>query len=457
MCAGIDFNFIYCRQRFYSFALLLYVLLTFSLQGKKRTRKRETMIQRKLAFYGFIGLLISSVLFKKLLPFFVVILVLVWIAERDYHSKWLYLKRNPVFLMLPLYYCLLALGLVHTENITYGLQKMETRLPLLLLPLILPTLKSLNYTYHKRTFIRVFVFSLFAVAAVCFSRALYLYILETNAMNRGEQRAYFYQSRYFFGSLLSEFIMHPGYLAMYVNVAVLILLDDFKKLQSQRFFFLKLLTVALLAIFVIFLYSKTGTALLLFIFMAYGLRYAFVKKKVQYVFLSLGLVFMVSAAVYFFVPNTQTRIESIKETFSSENHNPASIESTQLRIHAWKASRSVIQDRPWIGHGTGDVWDVLLAEYIKKGYTGVQIKEVNSHNEYYQTGLALGLLGIGALVFVFVFWLVVAFRKRHFPLVIWTLITASALMFESYFSTQAGAIYAGLFLFVVYSFNQKEG
>lgn len=414
------------------------------------------MIQRKLAFYGFIGLLISSVLFKKLLPFFIVVLLLVWIVERDYHYKWLYLKRNPVFFLLPIYFLLLILGFIHTENVAYGLQKTETRLPLLILPLVLPTLKSLNFTYHKRTFTRVFVFAIFAAALICFSRAAYLYFLETQAMNRGEQWVYFYRTRYFYGSLLSEFIMHPGYLAMYANAAILFLLHDFKKAHSHRISMLQLGTILLLAVFVVFLYSKTGIALLLFIILIYGLRYAYRVKKVLYVFVSFGLIFILSASVYFFVPNTQVRIKSITDTFSSENHDPASIESTQLRIHAWKSSRIVILESPVFGHGTGDVWDVLLAEYKRKGYTGVQVKEVNAHNEYYQTGLSLGFFGMGYLVFVFCFWLFLAMRKRHFPLLIWTLITAFVLLFESYFSTQAGVVYASLLFYFAYALKNEN-
>jgi O-antigen ligase len=252
--------------------------------------------------------------------------------------------------------------------------------------------------------------------------------------------------------------MHPGYLAMYANIAVLVLLNDFKKALSRRIIAIKSFTIILLLIFVVFLYSKTAIALLLFMLLAYGFRYAYKEKKIQYALLSVVLVFVFSSIVYFFVPNTQTRIKSITDTFSAANHNPASTESTQLRIHAWKSSRSVIEASPIVGHGTGDVWDVLLAEYVAKGYTGAQVKEVNAHNEYYQTGLATGLIGIAFLVFVLSYWLYFALKNRHFPLVIFVLITAFAFLFESYFSTQAGVVYASLLFYFVYALkNENHG
>jgi O-antigen ligase len=414
------------------------------------------MIQRKLTFYGFIGLLVSSLLFKKLLPFFIILLVLIWFIERDYQQKWNYLKRNPVFLLLPAYYLLMLVGFIHTENMDYGLQKMETRLPLFVLPLVLPTLKSLNFTYHKRTFTRVLVFSIFAVAVVCFSRAIYLYVTENNAINNGEQWVYFYRTRYFYGSLLSDFIMHPGYLAMYANVGIIVLLNDFKKGHTRRIVIIKTITILFLVVFVIFLYSKTAIALLLFILFAYGFRYAYKEKKIKSAFTALGLLLIFSALLYLVVPSAQTRFKSLSNTVLVENPNPASTEYNQLIAHAWKASRSTIQESPFFGHGTGDVWDVLHAKYLETEYTGAISKEVNAHNEYYQTGLALGLTGIVFLVFILLFWFYSALKKRHFPLLIWTLITAFALFFESYFSTQAGVVYVSLFLFFVFSLNNKS-
>jgi O-antigen ligase len=160
-------------------------------------------------------------------------------------------------------------------------------------------------------------------------------------------------------------------------------------------------------------------------------------------------VLSLSLVVYYFVPNTQTHIQIILDSFSSENHNPDSVESTQLRIHAWQASKSVMEEHILLGHGTGDVWDMLSNEYKKQGYNGALLKEVNAHNEFYQTGLAIGLVGIVYLILMFAVLVVVAVRKRHFPLLLWTLITAIAFFFESYFSTQDGVIYTSLFLFFV--------
>lgn len=414
------------------------------------------MIKRKITFYAFCGLLVSSVLAKKLLPIFVIALVVVWLWERDFANKWKTLKNNSLYILLPFYYAILLLGFIHTENVSYGLQKMETRLPLLLLPVILPTLKSLNFSYHKRTFTRVFIFTILAAMLICLAHGTYLYILEVMAVGRGENIGYLYKSRYFFGTVFSHFLMHPGYLAMYANMAIIIVLFDLKKIQTRKRMYYNISVISALTIFVVLLYSKTGIAALLFIFMAFGARYAYLEKKVKYLVLSLGLIAVLGTVVYYFVPHTQTRVETIIDVLSVKNHNPNSIESTQLRVHAWKASRMLIEEAPVFGHGTGDAWDVLAAKYQEKQFNGALGLQVNSHNEYYQTALAVGLVGAAFLIFTLLFWFIVAIRKRHFPLALWTIITSFVFTFESYFSTQDGVVYTSLFLFFVYSLKSES-
>lgn len=394
--------------------------------------------------------------FKKLLPLFVIILTLVWLWEKDFKGKWRRLKKRPIFLLFPGYFLLLCLAFAHTENVSYGLGKMETRLSLFILPLILPTLESLNFTYHRRIFTKIFVFTIFASALVCLVHGLYYYFDELAAINRGVHFDYIYGSRFFFGTLLSDFLMHPGYLAMLANVALIVLLFDFKKIDSLRLRLWRISAVIGLCLFVLLLYSKVAILLMMFIFLSFGVRYAWLEKRVSQALVSIGIVGVLGFVVYQFVPHSKTRIDRIQEVIFSKQHDPNSTESTQLRIHAWKASRELISESPVFGYGTGDVWDVLAKKYEDVGYSAALNLEVNSHNEYYQTGLALGFIGIGFLVFCFLAFLINAIRNQNFPLFLWTFITAFALSFESYFSRQDGAVFASLFLFFVYALKTEK-
>lgn len=414
------------------------------------------MNQRKLTFYAFIGLLVSSVLLKKLIPLFIIILCLIWVWERDWSYKFRAIKQHGLLLTLPLLYLLFAFGMTYTKNMDYGIQKMETRLSLLLLPIVLPSLKSLNFSYYKRTFTKVFIATIFTAALICVFRAFYMYGVEAMAIRRGEDWGYFYKMRYFYGTIFSNFLMHPGYLAMYANVALITVLYQFKKQHSQRILLLKLSTVILLSLFIIMLYSKVGMAVLLIILLSFGVRYAIQMKRKIYILYSLFMVLVLAVGLYYVVPDSKVRLNILVESLSNQNHNPASTESTQLRIHAWKASRALIDESPFFGYGTGDIWDVLAKEYEVRGYTAALSKEVNAHNEFYQTALALGYLGLICLSSIFAYWFIYAWKKKHFPLFLWTLVTILAFMFESYLNTQDGVIYTSLFLFFVYALKHQD-
>ena len=345
--------------------------------------------------------------------------------------------------------------MIYTDNVDYGLQKMETKLSLLLLPIVLPSLKSLNFSYYKRTFTRVFIATIFVAAMICIIRAIYLYSFEQMAIQRGEERAFFYRGSYFYGALLSNFLMHPGYLAMYANVALITVLYQFKKQHPKGTFFLKIFTILFLSVFILLLYSATGIIVLLIVLMSFAIRYTVLEKKKIHLIFGLLAAFVLSSGIYFFYDG-KLREQFFFRALSSSEHNPNSTETIQLRIHAWKASQALIDKASFFGYGTGDTWDVLAKEYEARGYNAALLEEVNSHNTFYQIALALGYFGLFALVLIFVYWIWFSWKKQHFPLFLWVVVTALAFTFESYFNTQDGVIYTSLFLFFVYSLNQQD-
>lgn len=411
------------------------------------------MIQRKLTFYSFIGLLVSSVLIKNIAPLFIVALLVIWFSEKDFKSKFNTLRTHKIYLFLPLCFVFFALGLLHTDNLNYGLEKMETRLPLLILPLILPTLHALNFSYHKRVFTRVFVFAIILAAIVSLFRAGYLYSIEQLAISRGEQPEQVYRGRHFFGTMFTDFLMHPGYLAMYANVALIILLFGFDKIKAKKILILRVLYVVVLVLFIILLYAKAAIAIMILILVSFILRHAYLTRQPRLALMSMLSFIFLAALIYWMFPTIQSGIQNLKEIVLENKHDPNSGQTAQLRIHAWKASKEVVFEKPILGHGTGDVWDVLQEKYKEKSYEAALKNEINAHNEYYQTGLALGGVGMIFLVIMFTAWCWIAWKKRHFPLFLFSISTAFAFLFESFFNTQDGVIYASLFLFFVYSMN----
>jgi O-antigen ligase len=130
-----------------------------------------------------------------------------------------------------------------------------------------------------------------------------------------------------------------------------------------------------------------------------------------------------------------------------------SVESTQLRYFAWKASSELVRESVWLGYGTGDVEDVLIQKYKEKNYIGLLKKNLNAHNQYLQTGLSVGIPGVLVLVIYFVVSFVWAFRHRNTAFFIYLIITFMAFLFESYLETRAGVFYLAFFSSFFLSLN----
>jgi O-antigen ligase len=414
------------------------------------------MSKNKIAFYTFIGLLASSVMAPKFLPLFMFLLVLIWLWEGGFKKKFIALKKQAYLMLLPALFLAFAIGLLYSQNMAYGLQKMETRLSLLLLPVVLPTMISLNFSYNRRVFSRWFVHAATLLAAFCVLRATGIYVYEVFILQKARILEVDMSSNYFYYSELSKGIMHPGYLAMYVNTAIIMCLYDIRRSMTKGAKFRRAIQAFFLAIFVVLLYSKAGIAAMLLILIAFGIRAAILMKKWWIIPLSFGFVGLLLLGIYFFVPNTKTRLEFILEAQRDMKHNPASTESTQARIHAWKASRELIAEKPFFGHGTGDAMDVLYKKYEERAYTGVLSKEMNAHNEYYQTGIAIGFMGITLLILILLGAIYVSIRRKNFALGIWTLCAFFVIYFEAYLNTQAGVVFFALFLPFLTLFKNED-
>lgn len=230
------------------------------------------MLQRKITFYAFIGLLVCSVLLPPIAPFFVLVLCLVWFWEGDFKNKTMQVTKHRFFWILPVYYILLLLSMQFVDEVKSSLEQLEVASILLVLPLLLPSLKSLNFTYYKRTFKRVLVGTIFVAFAVCLFRAGYFYSQAYLDAQRGLNSGVESGLSNFLGSSFCGFFMPPDHLVFYINLAILLLLFDLKKTLSQRKIYLSIFSVLLLLIFVALLNSKIGFVMLICVLALFAAR-----------------------------------------------------------------------------------------------------------------------------------------------------------------------------------------
>lgn len=86
------------------------------------------------------GMLFGS--FPTSVPQF--ILVINWLLEKNFNAKWQRLKNHRLFWVLISFYLLHIVGLIYTENMPRGFDELRTKLPLLVLPLVLFSTRPLS-------------------------------------------------------------------------------------------------------------------------------------------------------------------------------------------------------------------------------------------------------------------------------------------------------------------------
>ena len=333
-------------------------------------------------------------------------------------------------------YALLALSILWSEHTALANFDMEVKMSFVLIPLIIAFQRY--GTRQLKIIIYFFLFGLIIGYSELIFQAIREFLLTKNV------------NEFLYVDFSAR--IHPSYAAYYLNIAILILLFDYMggKLQlfKKRWVYLVLIFGFTLLSFM--LLSKGGivaSVLLVFALLIYWI----VKKKFLAVFLvvvvsffSIGTIFLKSQGVQDRTLEFLGALTAEKTDVESESY------STGLRLAIWKESIYLLKKEPWLGYGAGDVTSVLMERYDMKGLSVALNRQLNSHNQFLQTGLAVGVGGV-ILLFSVLFFPLFTNNKLKWLAFSFSGLTSIFFMTESVLETQAGVVGFVLFysVFVV--------
>jgi len=354
--------------------------------------------------------------------------------------------RSSVLIFTLLYLCYLA-GMIYSHDSQYGWFDLEVKLALILFPIILATADEDAFSggFFKRI-LTSYVAGCFMGSLLLFGHAVFQY-LEYNL-----------QDPFYYSNL--SWYFHSSYLSMYYDLAIAIIAYYLVSRTRVLSVLLKITGIFLLVYFLVlvFLLSSKAGILVLFILMVYFTILIIWKKKMV---LNGILFFFISATVFYttyrIFPYAFKRMENLEKVLNTDTKNLAQTrESTAERMTIWKASSEIIRDHLFFGVGTGDVKDELLKKYKEKGMGPALEQKLNAHNQYLQTFVALGLLGI----FIFLSLILVpaweAVTKGYYLYFAFILIFALNIFVESMFEVQAGIIFYAFFNSFFFLNRKKE-
>ncbi|MDF2436728.1 MAG: hypothetical protein K0Q95_1104 [Bacteroidota bacterium] len=390
-----------------------------------------------------LAIVVCLPVYSSLVPPLIILLSLCWIIEpQRIPTGLLVLRNNLPVLALSFLFLIYSAGIIYSVNRAEGFQILETKLSLIIFPLILST-RLQDIRKDINVYLKYFIYGCLLSGLICFSWSLYCYLKPVYVLIDGIE--YDLGASYFYYNRLSP-IIHPSYLSMYVNFALLSLYYLVSKGEIKLT--LKWYLVALFfGAFVLLLSSKAGWVGLFlisfYIFVSFMLKRKLVEGIIILIILgSMFYVFNISA------PQYSQRITSATEAVvnaGSDEKLEKSSEGTASRILVWQAAAELLKSNPAFGTGTGDAKTAMLEKYKEKGMMNELEHKLNSHNQFLNTSVALGLTGLICLLLCL--GLPVLLTLKNINLLLWGFCVLSGLnfLFESMLETQAGVMFFAFF------------
>lgn len=374
----------------------------------------------------------GCILFCVTLPFFnlvnnvgIELIVLAWLVEARFREKFSRLTQS--ILIFPVaFYLLHIVGLLYTTDFTSAFKDLETKAALLLLPLCLGTTFLIDRNWMRHT-LRTFVLINLAVCIFCFG---YAFVRYSETGNLG----------FFYYHTLTEVIdLHAIYFGLYLGFSILVLLY-YQLFDSPLF--PRTLTIVLVVLYLIVIVFLS--ALVVMFVLPFLIFYLISGKMLKHwsapgrIVLFVGVLVAFCLAAYS-LPYTRTKLQRLTLLEYSMGDPDYKWGSLTIRLAKWECAMDVLKTRWLFGAGTGDAQNEMMESYRKHGFAEGLRNNYNTHNQYLETWIMLGLPGLVLLAAML--W---PFAKNELDTCFLTLIAAS-MFTENILDTQKGVVFLAFF------------
>ena len=385
-------------------------------------QKIEYIVLFLLAFTIPIGWQVAT----KIVVLLIVVMVIRCVAEK---GRGLSLSRHSnkkLYLFFATTYIMYAISMLYTSNVSDGWQNMEKKLSFIIFPLFF-FVSDLTYLSSKR------IKALF----YAFLSGLLLFILSNMLWAIYDFIVLDAPIRRFLGWEITKInYIHHTYIAMYACFGIIYsfveLFDNHLKSKGKIAFLLSTLVLSIL--FVILVESRAGILCMFLLFVCLFAWLFFVKKK-RMITMCVGTAFAVLLVIFFLLfPSGLNRIIKTQQDLVDTEHKE------DIRITLLKAGLSVAKENCIFGVGVGDRCDVLVKYYEENN---LECGDLNSHNQFVDTTISIGILGLLLLLGYFVVPIVFFAINKRWDVVMLLFLFSIAFnaVFEAVFETQTGILY----------------
>ncbi|MEM6718252.1 MAG: O-antigen ligase family protein [Bacteroidota bacterium] len=301
----------------------------------------------------------------------IVLLVLLAIPQGIHVKKQQASPIQKTLFSLFIFFGIILVAILYTENTKKGFQILTRSLPILLIPLSVLFIKG----FSKKEIQQILKYYIIG----CVLSILYCFILA--ALNYSEDPLPLTQGFTYF-TLPLDF--HPSYLAMYSVFAFCAFITIFDWKASKKRW-IPYASWFLLLLFLLFL--KSRAPLLTLMSVTFLMLIKNVDRKIA-ILITVPIV----ASILFFASD-------LLELLSQGRNITLTLAD---RLDIWTSAMDIIQENSIVGVGTGDYQIELDKQYYTTGFDKGIDQKFNCHNQFLQTVVSYGLIGflsLGAILF----------------------------------------------------------
>ena len=340
-------------------------------------------------------------------------------------------RKNLLKLALTLLWILPMFQLVSIGDLNEEWHHLEIKLSLLFFPFFL-LISDFDQKKYLPNIFKMFILGCVMASFLCLTNSAFSFISSDTTSS-------------FFYKELSIF-HHPSYFALFLTFSTSILLHHLVygvkgiNLNRQQSIFF----ILVFALIIILLTSRSAWIIFSLLVVTF-LAIAFYKKRLtnrQFSSICFAIVIVLGTAY------SQEKIRwRINEVFkytlhaSSQSNYPS---STGTRSKAWEASFNSIAHNPWLGYGLGNGNKKLKAYYNEKGYQHLYKRNTNAHNQFLQTALDHGVLGLLCLITLTIVVGIISLKNQKLMPIFLFIISLNFLT-ESMLETQSGIVFFSFF------------
>jgi len=384
----------------------------------------------------------------SLLAFSLLIWILGNVLENNFAYKFKQIRSNKAFFPFVIctgLYFLYVIGLLYSDNLSFGLDDIFLKLPMLLFPLII-FFTDLKLWTKKRVFnlLKLFIAGnlIALIASIIHSWVLYL------------DYPFFRQFHY----TNASWFHHPSYASMYYCFSFAIIVYYLLNEKTKRWEKIAgSIAIILFSAEIILLDSRAGILAFGCVLLTYGLYIILFKRHLLFKVLLIVLCATTAlTGTYKLLPNEINRIKLTVRDIDKETFSTSDPEKANVRILIWNATTKVaIKNLPF-GVGTGDIKDELLKQYAEEGYNEPYEERHNAHCQYLQIFATLGIAGILLFLMIIIlpFW--IGYTKRNILYLIFGIIISVNLVVESMFEKQVGIMFFCFFFPLMFIIAQNK-